>query len=222
MPASLFRSVPGRRAGKTGSASRCGAVIARIVKTLWLAALLAACLHSAPLSPGPDPGGLLPRLQEMTFFDARPHACSRDGGCVIQLPEARLPEVLAAPMRPQLPAAVARILLPSGARWMLASSNGRGPLVAPAAVVMRAPRAGEPPRVESSPFDLVTRADRLHVAAMFLIGLVLLMGSTALGLIVRHPAEPVIPGLEEPLVPEAKILPRLVTSPVAAPTRPQP
>lgn len=207
---------------KPGSASRCGAVIAKIVKAVSLAALLAACLHSTPLRPGPDPEGLLPQPREMAFFEARPHTCTQDGGCLIQLPEARLPELLAAPLRPQMPTAVARILLPAGARWMLASNHGQAPLLSPDAVVMRAPRAGQRPRVESSPFDLIARSDRLHIAAMFLIGFVLLVSSVALGLIVRHPAEPVVPGLEEPLIPEAKILPRLVAAPVPVPTRTQP
>jgi hypothetical protein len=155
-------------------------------------------------------------------LEARPQTCSRDGGCLILLPEPHLPEVLAAPLRGHLPAAAARIMLPAGARWMLASRNGSGPLVTPDAVVPRAPRAGEPARVHSLPFDLVARADRLHVAAIFVIGFMLLLGSAALGLVIRHPAEPVIPGADEPFVPESKILPRLVTSPVAATTRTRP
>lgn len=189
---------------------------------MFLSALLAAALRSAPLPWQPESGSLLARPEEMAYFDSRPHTCSQDGGCVIQLPAPHLPEVLAAPLRSQLSSAAARILLPAGARWMLASRNGSGPVVTPDAVVPRAPRAGEPARVHSLPFDLVARADRLHVAAMFLIGLVLLLGSSALGFVIRHPAEPVIPGADEPFVPETKILPRLVASPVAAPTQTQP
>jgi hypothetical protein len=184
--------------------------------------LLSGALRSAPLPWRPEPDPLLPRPDGVAHLDARPQTCSRDGGCLILLPEPHLPEVLAAPLRAHLPAAAARILLPAGARWMLASRNGNGPLVTPDAVVPRAPRAGERPRVQSLPFDLVARADRLHVAAMFLIGLMLLLGSAALGLVIRHPAEPVIPGADEPFVPESKILPRLVTSPIVAPTRTRP
>lgn len=184
--------------------------------------LLTGSLRAAPLPWKPEPAPLLSPPDSVVYFEARPQSCSQDEGCLIQLPEPHLPEVLAAPLRAHLPAAAARILLPAEARWMLAARNGRGPLAAPAALVPRAPRAGEPPRVDSLPFDLVARADRLHVAAMFLIGVALMLGSAALGLVVRHPAEPVFPGAEEPFVPESKILPRLVASPVAPPARTRP
>ena len=64
------------------------------------------------------------------------------------------------------------------------------------------------------PFDLIIRADRLPMAAIFLIGVMLLLASTVLGLAVRRPAEPAQPEAE-PWIPEDKVMPRLVSSPVA-------
>ncbi|MCS7042433.1 MAG: hypothetical protein NZR01_06545 [Bryobacteraceae bacterium] len=178
-------------------------------------ALLAGMMAAAPLTGKPEPEMLLAKLDGSAFLDARPQACTQEGGCLITLPEARLPEVLLAPLRSHLPAAAARMMLPAGSRWMLAARGETGPLVSPEAVVPRAPRVGESARAVSVPFDLVARADRLHVAAMFLIGLMLLLGSAAIGFVVRHPAEPVIPDGEEPFIPESKILPRLVAYPAA-------
>lgn len=167
----------------------------------------------------PDP--LIAKPDGAAYFDARLQACTQDGGCLITLPDSRLPEVLSAPLRSQLPVAAARILLPAGSRWMLVSRGETGPLVSPEAFLLRAPRVGDRPQAVSLPFDLVARADRLHVAGMFLIGIVLLLGSSVLGFLVRHPAEPVIPGSEEPFIPETKILPRLLASPAAS-GRPRP
>ncbi|MEJ5368872.1 MAG: hypothetical protein WHT08_11165 [Bryobacteraceae bacterium] len=114
--------------------------------------------------------------------------------------------------------ASARMLLPERSRWMLASA--RGDLAG--SVVPKAPQVGRRAGGESLPFDLVLRSDRMHVAGMFLIGLALMLAGSALGLIVQSPSAPPIPAAE-PWIPEEKVLPRLVSSPVS-PTqiRPRP
>lgn len=177
---------------------------------------------AAPLAWEPEPGPLLPGPGSIAFLEARAEACTQDGGCLVTLPEGWLPEVLASPLRAHLPAAAARMMLPAGAQWLLAARGERGPLIRPETVVPRAPRVGEPARISSLPFDLVTRADRLHIAAMFLIGVVLLLGSAALGLVIRHPEEAVVPGADEPFIPQSKILPRLVASPAMLNNRARP
>ncbi|GIU75131.1 MAG: hypothetical protein KatS3mg004_2218 [Bryobacteraceae bacterium] len=159
---------------------------------------------------------MIAKSEGTPYFEARLQACTQDGGCLTILPDSRLPEVLATPLRAHLPAAVARILLPAGSRWMLVSRGETGPLVSAHAFLLRAPQVGDRPQTVSLPFDLVARADRLHVAGMFLIGIALLLSSSVLGFLIRHPAEPVIPGAEQPFIPEKKILPRLVASPAAS------
>jgi len=216
VPGTLFRSTPGRRAGSQGSASRRGAVVLATLSWLLCLGLGASPAWASPLEWRPEPDPLIAKSEGTTYFEARLQACTQDGGCLMTLPDSRLPEVLATPLRAHLPAAAARILLPAGSRWMLVSRGEAGPLVSANAILLRAPRVGDRPQAVSLPFDLVARADRLHVAGMFLIGIALLLGSSVLGFLIRHPAEPVIPGAEEPFIPETKILPRLVTSPAAS------
>ena len=180
-------------------------------------------MPAAPLAPRPEAESLLPGPGPSTYLDTRLQACTHDAGCLIAMPENRLPAVLAAPLRQHWPVAAARTLLPPGAQWMLAARNGAGPALSPSAVIPPTPRVGQPPSFHSTPFDLVARRDRLPAAVMFLAGIVLFIGSAALGLIVRHPAEPVIPSAEEPFIPAARILPPLVASPrPAATTRVRP
>lgn len=148
---------------------------------------------------------------KLVFFDPQPAFCTLDGGCVIETPHNTVPAALAAPLRRHLPVLAARTMVPPQNRWLLASAAD---LSRTAAILPPPPRVGQPARGVSIPFDLVARADRLHVAAMFLIGTALLLVGTGLGLIVRAPAEPAVPQ-SEPWIPEEKVLPRLVASPVS-------
>lgn len=215
--ATLFRSCFGRHARSSDPASRRGAFF--LVSRALLPGLLSAHALGAPLIQPLQPVPLIAGPDGAQYFDAGTQACAQEGGCLVTMPHSRLPEVLAAPLRAHLPLAAARMLLPAGSRWMLAAQGPGGPLVQAESLVPRAPRVGDRPKMESIPFDLVARSDRLHVAAMFLIGIVLLLASSAMGLIIRHPAGPVVPGSEEPFIPDSKILPRLVASPAPAGSR---
>jgi hypothetical protein len=175
--------------------------------------LLGPLMPAAPLAARPEAASLLPGPEPTAYLDARLQACTHDAGCLVALPDNRMPALLAAPLRQHWPVAAARTLLPPGAQWLLAAHAGAGPALSPSAVVPPAPRVGQPASFHSTPFDLVARQDRLPAAAMFLAGIVLFIGSAALGLVVRHPAEPVIPAAEEPFIPANRILPPLVASP---------
>jgi len=170
-------------------------------------------MPAAPLGPRPETESLLPGPEQLAYLDARFQACTHDAGCLIAIPDNRMSALLAAPLRQHWPVAAARTLLPPGAQWMLAARTAGGSALSASAVVPPAPRVGQPPSFHSTPFDLVARRDRLPAATMFLAGIVLFISSAALGLVVRHPAEPVIPSAKEPFIPAAKILPPLVASP---------
>ncbi len=49
---------------------------------------------------------------------------------------------------------------------------------------------------------------------MFVIGLMLMLAGSALGLLVQSPAAPPLPE-SEPWIPDQRVLPRLVASPVS-------
>lgn len=205
-----LRPVPARLPGQYGSASRCGALTVLLI--LLGAFPVASPLAAASLEQRYQPEPLIAPPAQLVFLDARPEGCSHEGGCVLDLPHNPFPAVLAAPMRAHLPVAAARMLVPEPSRWLLAA--GRGDLTRSAGLVLAAPQVGRPARAVSAPFDLVTRTDRLHITAMFLIGLMLMLAGSALGLIVQSPAAPAIPEAE-PWIPEAKVLPRLVAAPVS-------
>lgn len=174
--------------------------------------LLPALVTGAVLQQRIEPQPLLAAAPDrLVFFDPQPASCALDAGCLIETPHNALPAALAAPLRRHLPVLGARTMVPSQNRWLLASAAD---LSRTSAILPPPPRVGQPPRGESLPFDLVTRADRMHVAAMFLIGIALLLIGTGLGLIVRSPADPAAPQTE-PWIPERKVLPRLVASPVS-------
>jgi len=178
-----------------------------------LLSLLPGLLRATPLAMRLEPAPLAPAAQEsLVFFDPRPEACSQDAGCLIEIPHHALPVVLAKPLRRHLPDVAARALLPVRNRWLLAVSSSQ---LRPGAIVPSSPQVGQRPRGESLPFDLVARADRLHVAGLFLIGTVLMLLGAGLGLIVQRPSELAVPRAE-PWIPERKLVPRLVTSPVSA------
>lgn len=188
---------------------------ARKIKISLMAVLLASM---ADLMPGAalharwEPEPLTASATDtLTFFDPQPQACAQDAGCLAEMPHNTVPAALATPLRSHLPAVSARILLPPARRWLLASS---GAISNPAALVPAPPRLGQQPRGATLPFEMLARSDRLHVAAMFLIGIGLMLGGMALGLIVRQPSEPYIPHAE-PWIPGEKVLPRLVASPAA-------
>lgn len=199
--------------------SRRGTNIAKLTLMALLLAPLPQPVRGAVLGQRYEPEALLPAPPErLEFFEPQPRACAQDAGCLLELPHSALPAVLAVPRRAHLSAATARALLPASKRWLLAAAN----ISNAKALVPAAPRAGQPPHADSLPFSMVARADQWHVAGMFVIGIGLLLAGTALGLIIRAPAEPFTPGAE-PWIPGSKVLPRLVTSPISpAHLRPQP
>lgn len=191
--------------------SRRGTCIAKLTLTVMLMALLPQSLPGTVLVQRYNPETLIPSAPDrLEFFEPQPHACAQDAGCLLELPHNALPAALAVPLRAHLPAVTARALLPATNRWLLAASG----ISNPGALAPAAPRAGQRPRGESLPFEMLARADQWPVAGMFLIGLALLLTGTTLGLIVRSPAEPFTPQAE-PWIPNNKVLPRLVASPVS-------
>jgi len=213
MQQSPLRPIPGCHPGSSGAVSRCDTGVNKSILLAVFLSLLPSLLLATPLQRWLEPGPLAPAAQEhLVFFDPRPETCAQDAGCLIEMPHYTLPVVLAAPLRRQLPAVAARTLLPVRNRWLLAVSSSQ---LRPGAIVPSPPQVGQKPRGESLPFDLVARADRLHVAGLFLIGTVLMLLGAALGLIVQRPSEPAVPRAE-PWIPERKLVPRLVTSPVSA------
>lgn len=205
-----LRPIPARLPGLSGSASRCG-VITILVVVLFVTFPAAGRVAAAPLEQRPAPEPLIAPPVRLVFLDARLESCAHDGGCVVELPRSPLPSPLVVPLRSHLPVAAARMLLPEPSRWLLASARGD---LAGSGLIPAAPQVGRRARGESLPFDLVARADRLHVAAMFLIGLMLMLAGSALGLLVQSPAAPPLPETE-PWIPGQKILPRLVAGPVS-------
>lgn len=158
-----------------------------------------------------EPEPLIVPATSLVFLEARPEGCSHEGGCVVELPRSPLPPPLAVPLRSHLPVAAARMLLPQPSRWLLASSRSDW---SSSGLTPSAPQVGRRAGGESVPFDLVLRSDRLHLAGMFLIGLALMLAGSALGLFVQAPSAPPTPEAE-PWIPEEKVLPRLVASPVS-------
>lgn len=193
--------------------SRRGTGVSQIVLLAAVLSLLPGLLHATPLVMRLEPAPLAPAAQEpLVFFDPRPEACSQDAGCLVEIPHHALPVVLATPLRRHLPGVAARTLLPVRNKWLLAASGSQ---LCPESILPSPPQVGQRPRGESLPFDLVARADRLHVAGLFFIGTVLMLLGTGLGLFMRQPADPAVPRAE-PWIPEGKLVPRLVTSPVSA------
>lgn len=210
MPSITLRPAPRRLPGKVGSVSRRGTISSIIV--LFALHFTPALLPGTVLERRLEPQPLLVTAPErLLFFEPQPVSCAQDAGCLMETPHHTLPAALATPLRRHLPAVAARTLLPAGNRWLLAAT---GDLSRPGAVLSPPPRVGQPARGDSVPFDLVARADRLHVAVMFLIGTALMLAGTGLGLLVRAPGEPAAPQVE-PWIPQHKVLPRLVASPVS-------
>lgn len=208
-----LRPVPVRLPGQTGSPSRRGVASVVFLSRWLLSALwLPAWLTAAPFVQKFEPEPLVTPPSQLVFLDPATEPCFQDGGCLLVAPGNPLPAVLAVPLRRHLAATAAKALLPSHSRWLLAANHG-SPLLADG-VIPRAPQVGQRPRVDSVPFDLVTRADRLPMAAVFLIGMMLLLASSIFGLAARSPAEPAQPEAE-PWIPEGKVLPSLVSSPVS-------
>ncbi len=206
-----LRLAPVRLPGHSGSASRRGVQIPLLFVPLFLMAF-PAWIPAAPLALKFDPGALITPPDRLVFLDPHTDSCSQEAGCLQQVPHSPLPAALAMPLRAHLPAAAARILLPAHSRWLLAAAHPAGP--AGWNVIPAAPQVGQKPQVASVPFDVVAHSEQLPVAAMFLIGLLLLLASTALGFVVRSPSEP--PGPEPELwIPQNKALPKLVTAPVS-------
>ncbi len=170
---------------------------------------LPAWLAAAPLSRKFEPEALITPPDRLVFLDPHTDSCSRDGGCLQQIPHNPLPAALSMPLRAHLPAAAARMLLPAHSRWLLAAAHPAGWNVVPAE-----PQVGQKPQVASFPFDMVAQSEQLPVAAMFLFGLLLLLASTTLGFVVRRPSEPPSPE-PEIWIPRDKTLPKLVAAPVS-------
>lgn len=192
--------------------SRRGTIIMKFLPMFLLLLSVPLVSGGAPLAQWRQPEPLVAAAPDrLVFFEPGTGACAQDAGCLLELPHNPLPAALAVPLRPHLPVVAARTLLPASNRWLLAAS---GSISRPAALVPAAPRVGQPPRSDSLPFDIVAREGRLHVAAMFLIGLAMMLAGTGLGLIVRSPQEPFTPQAE-PWIPSCKAVPRLVASPVS-------
>lgn len=209
----ILRPCPVRPSGIMGAVSRCGTGLSNGIILAAFLFLSTGPLRATPLQQWMEPASLVSGAQErLDFFDPRPDACAQDAGCLVEIPHHAFPAALAAPLRRHLPSAAARSLLPLRHKWLLASSGSR---LRPGAILPPAPRVGQHARAESMPFDLVARADRLHVAGLFFIGTVLMILGAGLGLLVRQPAEPAVPRAE-PWIPEKKLVPRLVASPVSA------
>lgn len=191
--------------------SRRGTNVAKLTLNFMLLASLPQMLSGTVLTQryGPEPL-VTAAPARLEFFEPQPRACAQDAGCLMEMPHHALPAALVVPLRAHLPVATARVLLPASNRWLLAAAN----LSSPGALVPAAPRVGQQPRGGSLPFEMLARADRWHVAGMFLIGVGLLLTGAALGLTVRSPAEPFTPEAE-PWIPPGKVLPRLVASPVS-------
>lgn len=211
MHSRTLQTVPVRLPGRYGSASRCGVIVLFLVIFLPGIFPAAARLSAASLNQRFDPEPLIAPPARLVFLDARPESCAHDGGCVVELPRSPLPPPLAVPLRAHLPVTAARTLLPEPSRWLLAVGRGNLSL---GSLLPNAPKVGSRPTGQSSPFDLVARGDRLHVAGLFLIGVILMLAGCALGLIVRSPGAPPVPETE-PWIPDQKVLPRLVAGPVA-------
>lgn len=191
--------------------SRRGTNTAKLTLILMLLALVPQLLTGTVLTQRHEPEPLVAASpHRLEFFEPQPQACAQDAGCLLELPHNTLPVSLAVPLRTHLPAVTARALLPAANRWLLAAAS----ISNPGALIPAAPRAGQRPRADSLPFEMLARAEQWHVAGMFLIGVGLLLTGAALGLIVRSPSEPFTPQAE-PWIPAGKVLPRLVTSPVS-------
>lgn len=168
-------------------------------------------LPGTPLQARFEPDPLItPTQSSSSYLDPRSDSCFAGAGCLLEVPHTPLPAALAAVLPRHLPAAAARSLLPESSKWLLASSG----YAWPETIIPKAPGVGQRANTDSLPFNLVTRADRLHISGMFLIGIVFLLAGTGLGLMVRSPGEQAAPGAE-PWIPGEKVMPRLVTSPVS-------